>query len=318
MKKLISVLFALMIAPSVYAEKLIITYDNNDIMHSVAVYDEAADYSIPEGGSAFIYDPFAETREQYFAKPESKYPDIYERELDAASTFAVVTKVYEEYRNETLYTAVEVLYRGKKQVIYADEDVQIASAPEMYSTLAGERLSVLQAGDIINVTAYFSGEVKDVNLIARFGNEDIITSATDYGVNFEKLYGRGGFVKWGGALHPICDYAGGSSSDTEYKFGVIYYADSEYFLLTNKAGRAEEFEEVEFLPNSIVYTCDMGGRLVPEIADTFVIRESFIMPGDIDDDENINAWSTEGDYVYALARTVDGIATDIVLLYNFK
>lgn len=326
MKKIFAVLFALSVISSASAEKLIITYDFNNRMQSVELYSPDKTYTLDAGSTAFIYDPFANTREEFFQNPEpqpeeipeEKFPSIYKKQVYANNTFAIVTDVYETAVDDERAFAVEVLFQGKETVFYINDSILIGNAPQLYSSLAGQNASALQAGDIINITAYFSGAIREVNLIARMGTEEIITSPTDWGRNFENLCGTGGYIKRGDAQYPISNYGNPVSGEIKYQFGLIYYADDNYYLLTNKDGRSAEFETVEFLPETIVYRCDMSRKAAPKLSDVSAIRSSFILPENIDDDENINAWDSIGTYIYAFSRTVDDIATDIVIFENFK
>lgn len=315
---------ALFIIPSAYAESLIATYNSQGRLTSVSLYRDDFNYSFDDDVTAYIYNPFENTKELYLPKPvempaeEEKFPAVYGRELYAQTTFAVVTRVYKTLKNDYPAIAAEVLFQGKPRTFYIDEDITINSAPDAYSDLEGKSPEYLAAGDVINIAANFSGEIDEVNLIARVGFEDIVTSETDYGKNFEKLYGKNGYVHWNLSRYPICTFGSDRSAEIEYQFGVVTLVANQYYLISGKNGKWTELKDVYFSPDTIVYSCNMGKKFSAEVTNTSAILSSFITPINEDSEGNITNWDTDNDYVYALSRTVDGVATDVALFYNFR
>ena len=146
--------------------------------------------------------------------------------------------------------------------------------------------------------------------------DEIMTDEIDYGYNFETLFSENGTVSWGGYKYPINRFGKNSNDDVQYQFGVICDERGMFYKISNKAGIYEEMTDIIVMPETIVYLCDFGRRFKVEKGTIEDIRHSYINSADMDSERNIINWSKDTDYVYALSRTVDGIATDVVLFYN--
>lgn len=334
MKKILSLLAVFTLTATAYAEQLIVTYDKDGVLQSVLVYDENKSYNIADDFSAFIYNMDVFSKQKYIPLKEDEeankdedtekkpvtqeMPSIYETQKDAISTFAIVTKVTKTLINDEIVTKVEVLYQGREEIFIFGEDIKIETAPKYKIELLEKSAENLKCGDIINVSFSFSGKIKKLNLIARFENTEIITNDADFGYSFEKLYSANGLIRWGGEAYPVNIFGQKKNSRVEYQFGVITDKQEGFYTISNKAGKAMEMTEISFLPKTVCYTCDVGNKYEVAKGTVYDITKSYIPSSDIDLDGNITAWDADVEYTYALSRTVDGIATDIVFFYNFK
>lgn len=247
----------------------------------------------------------------------SKYPSIYEKAVDAIYAPALVTDVETRVNgdNENIY-AVKVFQHGKEAVIGIEADLAISTASEEYSYMRGQNVGSLQKGDVICLTANVSGDtVRTVDFIFRPTDTDIVTGTADYGTNFEKLFvsdgkvaGKWSFMKYGEKP---------SSEKYKYAFGIIGQKTGGTLMLINKEGSEDKGIEVDIQEDTIVYTCDVSAKdYEPEIGDigdiqTTIPRSAFAETGTAE---------LNGDYSYnyALVRTVNGTATDMVLYNNYN
>ena len=143
-----------------------------------------------------------------------------------------------------------------------------------------------------------------------------MTDEIDYGYNFESLFSQNGGVYWGGTRFPVNRFGKYSNDDVQYQFGVIADRRGMFYTISNKAGIYEEMTDIIVMPETIVYICDFGRRFSIEKGTVEDIRHSYISSADMDSERNIINWSEDTDYSYALSRTIDGVATDVVLFYN--
>lgn len=325
-----------MLTTTAYAEKLIVTYDNTNTLYAVSEFEEGKEYDIKEGYKAYVYDMAKDTKEEYKKKevveipkpvpepkptpepaiPEEKYPSIYRREIDAISAFAVVKNVSQTLLNDEVVWNVEVLYQGKERTFIIGEDVPITSAPDYWNDIKGCTVEALKKGDVINISASISGRIREIGLITRIEGYEIMTDEIDYGYNFETLFSQNGGVYWGGTRFPVNRFGKYSNDDVQYQFGVITDRRGMFYKISNKVGIYEEMTDIIVMPETIVYICDFGRRFSIETGTVEDIRHSYISSADMDSERNIINWSEDTDYSYALSRTIDGVATDVVVFYN--
>ncbi len=326
MKKIIAAVTAFLLTTTVHAEKLLVTYDASGVLSSALVYEEGKTYEIPSGFSAFLYNMEEFLREEYIPKteeveevpPVEEVSSVYETEKDAISAFAIVTKVSKTLDGDEPAIKVEALYQGREKTFLFAEDITIGSAPEYKPELLGMDAQSLKRGDIINISFAFSGKIKSLNLIARLPDTEIITDNTDFGYSFEKIYSFGGRVWWGSESYPANIFGTEQNERVQYQFGVITDKQDGYYTISNKAGLFNEMTEISFLPETICYICDIGNRYQASLGTVYDIEKSYVPSAYFDDDGNITAWDPDVYYTYALSRTVDGVATDIVIFNNFK
>lgn len=338
MKRLLIIAAVLLMSQSVSAEKLIVTYNKDNVLSGVDFYREGEKYQSEEGDRLFIYDMDTGLRTDYVTSEpeEEKTPgDVpeappaeeseeeepataYENAKDAISAFAIVTGKSQVLQNDEEVWKIDVLYQGKERELYVPDETPISTVPDCMGDLSGCTVSALRRGDVINLSAYLSGKIKEIGLIMRIGERDIVTGGIEYGYDFESLYSAGGTIKWSNERYPIHHFGKSSNARVQYQFGLVHAKRDMYYTITNKAGRQEEIVDIPILPETVVYICDVGKKYEVSRGSRADILASFIPSASFDDDGNIVSWDSEGEYYYALSRTVDGIATDVVWFCGLK
>lgn len=252
-------------------------------------------------------------------KPTSKPsedPPIYEKAVDAIDAPVLVKDVETRVNsnNEDIY-AVTLFYHGKEMTVGIEEDIKISTAPEEYSFMEGKTMDSLKRGDVICVRTDIAGDtVRTVDFVFRPTEENIATSDADYGTNFEKLFAADNKVanKWS-----VMEYGKSPSSDRyQYAFGIIGKKDGNTLTLINKDADVDKAIEIDMQDETIVYTCDVDGKEYEvEIGDTLSIETT--IPKSMFNKDTVEL-NDDYSYNYALARIVDGIATDIILYNNYN
>lgn len=340
MKKIIALIMVFFAAHTAFSEKLIVTYDSGKVLSGVQLYKDGAEYPLGDGFFAYIYDMETGERTKYSApekdnppapdipdktpgeEPDGetgadKLPTVYEKAKDALSAFAIVTNKSQAMLDDEEVWKTEVLYQGKKREFYIANDVKITSAPDYYGELLEQTAEVLKRGDIINISASLSGRINGIGFIMRLDGYDIIKDDIDCGYDFEHLYSMGGAVRWANEAYPINRFGKTDKAREQYQFGLVCAKKDMYYTITNKAGKAAEMTDILVLPETIVYTCNVGKKYTVAQGSVSDIFPSFIPSQDMDADGNIVNWSDDG-YVYALSRTINGIASEVVVFTNLK
>lgn len=245
-------------------------------------------------------------------KPE--IPDIYEKSPDATTAFAVVESAAIEAvsENETRY-AVKVFYQGRERVLYMEEDMRLSGCSDAVSYMNDGKPSSLQTGDVVTFTTKLSGKIRDISLIYRPANEDIVTSDINLGANFEKLFSHNGRI--GNQNASVYSYGKNNTARIQYVFGVITNKYPRSFTLANKDGKSEDMADISILDGTIVYTYDMN-RKKAEIGSIGDITRSDV--SDYDENGNILSWNKSDIHNYSLVRIIDGIATDVMVYINYN
>lgn len=251
------------------------------------------------------------------ASPDNTYPSIYESASVAMQAFMVVDDISAAVTtdNDTAYL-LKAFYQGREVEIAVPEDFAIHSAPAAQALLIGTPVSALQEGDVIYCSYSLGGRLKDIDLIYRPQEADIITSDMDFGTSFEHLFSIAGTVaeRW-----PAIRYGAQRYTDMQYAFGLIKDKTSRNLLvLANKAGLAADDLELNLQNDTIVYVYDRTLRDKLYIGTVADIAKSEIPNSAKDADGNITAWDTDTIYNYALARTCDGLVTDIIVYLNYN
>lgn len=243
--------------------------------------------------------------------PQS-FPDVFEKSSDANRALVVVKSVAETLNadGENVYT-LNIMYQGKEGSIQINKDVTI-SAPSMYTSKEGRDASALSEGDVIYCTTTFSRKITGINLIFSPPKNDIVTSDTDYGDNFEKLISENGKV----AGQNEWKLAGKGTERYEYAFGMIGEKSGSNFVLYNKKG--EEIYDFSLESNTIVYECDTSNKNETSITSIGGVVKSTIPKSAFDDDGNIKEYSDEYTYNYALVRIVNGTVTEVTVYTNYN
>ena len=247
------------------------------------------------------------------ALPEAETP--YEKAADGVFASALVTNVARSINgDDEEITSLTVYYQGKEVILPVEDDVTISTAPKAHADLRGQTAMSLKKGDVICTSANIAGtRIKTLDLIMRPMKEDIVTSNSDYGDNFEDLFVSGSLVankwqyeKYGSKL---------SKAKYSYAFGIVGTANDKYMTLLNCSGGRYRAMEIDLDKNTYVYSCDTSSRDytfnlggIYDIETTLpasLLRDRIIL----DDSYSYN---------YALVRMVEGTATDIVTFNNYN
>ncbi len=327
MKKIIALFLAAVTTTTAYGHKLIVTYDNNGTLKAVSNYNEEEAYKPEDGYRAFIYDMSSKelSKEEYIPekeeeipqeKPEDEreYPSIYKEEIDAISAFGIVEGVSRIVIDDTEATQLDVLFQGEETVFIVSDSALITSAPDAYPELISKTAQSLKRGDVINIAATLSGKIKEIGLVMRIDKNDFMTSDRDYGKDFQKLYSQDSMVRWANKQYPVNVFGDNKSYRVKYQLGVVCQKREDYYAITNKEGKEEEFTYINILPDTIVYVYDMNKKGSVKLGRVHDIFASYL-PGAIRKDDGKIVWTDDDEYVYALSRTVDDIATEVVIFY---
>lgn len=248
------------------------------------------------------------------SEPSADSP--YEKAVDMIYAPAIITKdvAVADNGGEKVYL-LEAFFQGKEVSISVEEDLKISSAPEAYSYVAGETAGSLKKGDVICMSANITGtRVKTIDLLIRPTQEDIVTSDTDYGANFEKLFTSGGtvagqwqYVRYG--THP-------DKSRYQYAFGVVAEMSNNSLTLLNKSTDPDDAIDIDVSPKAYVYSCDVSSREYEfDLGGAHGITTS--LPKSVLKEDEI-VLNDDYSYNYAFVRIVDDVATDIVLFNNYN
>ena len=247
------------------------------------------------------------------AAPKAETP--YEKAADGVFASALVTNVARSINSDDEeITSLTVYYQGNEVVMPVEDDVKISTAPKAHADLAGQTAASLKKGDVICTSANIAGtRIKTLDLIMRPTKEDIVTSNSDYGDNFEDLFVSGALVanKW------QYEKYGSKLSDAKYSyaFGIVGTANDRVLTLLNNSGGRYRAMEIDLDKNTYVYSCDTSSKdydfYLGGIYDIETTLPSSLLRDRITLDDSYS-------YNYALVRMVEGTATDIVTFNNYN
>ena len=290
-----------------------------NIAHETEPEPTEAPDSMPESTDAPDTAPKATPKPEInpTSKPAVSWPSVYEKQADAIYAPALVKEISTSVGRDgdDVYT-ITMFYQGKETSVDIDTDLKISTAPDEYSFMRGETVDNLQKGDVIYLTANIAGDtIRTVDFIFRPTVEDIATGDADYGTNFEKLFVSNGKVgeKWTFMRYGVKP----SSEKYKYAFGIIGKVEGNLLTLINKEGDEEKCIEINMQRDTIVYSCDVDGKEYEvEIGSKSSViatipKKAFNKTGKVD-------LNDEYSYNYALVRTVNDIATDIIVYNNYN
>ncbi len=241
-------------------------------------------------------------------KPNDYPKETYESALDAYYAFSMIESVSQTVKNSEKGFTVRFANQGKIKEEFIFEDVKIISTSDSTNSQFDANASALKRGDVVYFDRKLDGKIKSISLIMRPPSQDIITSNTNYGTNFELLFSDNNYVasfnKWG-----VLAYGNSAQSGaTQYAFGLSAYKLQNTLYLLNKSGNLSSALEIFMNKNASVYVCDMTSKTGIEVGDVSSIYSAltssqFHNGGTVSFDDT--------GYSYALVRLVDGIAVDI-------
>ena len=250
------------------------------------------------------------------APKKTPYPSIYPREADAKNAFAVCESVAQVLNDdgEEAYSII-AMYQGKETEFIVNSDIKINSAPSQNLNLSGQKANVLKKGDVFRVTYNLAKtKINSLEFIYRPEIKDIVFNDEDYGNNFEKLFSYNGWV--GGLKNQtVMKYGENNKDKYQYAFGVVMERKGNNLTLMNKGGKIDDALDIDLQDNTIVYLCDVENDYKTKVSTIAGITETY--NPFFKDGEDIAHWYRTSDTTYALVRTIDGTATDIVV-YKIK
>ncbi len=252
--------------------------------------------------------------------PDKEYPSIFEKERDAAFTFAVVKKVSMVSDDGDDAYMVDVLIRGEEHSYIVPDGATIKVASDYFQSFEGADASALKEGDIAYFETTAKDRVKAIALIYRPLSYNPITSAEDFGENFEKLIAKNGRVYDSLSDMPGTVIPFGAKGNGRYQnaFGAVLDRDGEAFILGNRSGLYNKTTEISYEKDTIVYVVDMTDS-GPKVSLGTVgdIVKSTIPKAAYDDFDNI---THSDDYIYniAFARVINYTATEVVIFKGYN
>ncbi len=242
------------------------------------------------------------------------HPDIYPKAADARNAFAVVSDIRSTIIDGENYYTLTMLYQGSEVTADVRDTVEIVSASDFSSEMKGRNAGALKDGDVIHFTTDLQGRMKTIEFIYRPDFSDYIHDGAEVGSDFRFLISENGFVAGMAGWSPA-DFDGRNNGYNVFAFGVPVKVNNGYIVMANERGMTMD---VPIQKNTIVYTVDGGARSGrTQLAGTGkgAVMTTFIDRADFDEDGNVQTWDNvkSDDMIYALARIIDGTATDVVL-----
>ena len=248
-------------------------------------------------------------------------PPPYERSLDSYYTFSVIKSVSSATGDDGPEYIIDVLREGREDTIHVPADARIVVSSDYYSYMTGSDASALQEGDLVYFERDLGGtKIESMAFIYRPVNENIITSAENYGTNFERLFSTSGRVYSSPANEPgtVIRYGASSGKNRyQYAFGAVIEKGNGYFTLVNRSGVVDNAIEIATTKDTIVYTCDMALRRDRlGMTNSSGISKSSI-PKSAYNEDGIIEFTDEYSYAYAYARVINGTATEVVIYTGY-
>lgn len=232
-------------------------------------------------------------------------PKIYQTEANAYTAPAMVKKVSSSYEDDELVYKTTLLFWGEEREFTFDSNLLIKQASDEYSDFIDGNASLLKPGDVIVLGyAFKNSPPKDICFLYRPSSHDPVTVTDD----FIPLYTTEGLAcgKW----------QTGVKGDIGYTFGIVSKVSSRYFTLTQADGTAAGSVDIPITSDAIVYGYNLTDSKSAEILGTGGIYESEISDECKDSDGNITSWELDSSRCYALVRTIDGTAADVMFYYD--
>ena len=281
------------------------------------VTDEVLDVKLAKPSATEAPEPTSqpteapETTLQPTAAPDLSYPAVYGKELNAVNAFAVVNDVVSATVDGEECFEVSLFFQGRETTVVLPADLPISSPSDEFSYMDGKNAGALMTGDVIFTRKDLFGEYAVLSLIYRPLDAETVLSDS-HGASFEKLISAEGKVAWS-----VMRYGSPAKGDgTSYAFGVVYERLSGELALIGPDGNTNDALYIPTQNDTIVYRYDASVRNNP----LSVERVSSIrgISGAKPDDNGFITYGDASKYTYALVRTIDGTATDIVVFTNYR
>lgn len=222
-------------------------------------------------------------------QPEvNKYPDTYERALDAIHAPAVVSGIASVNIDGEIYCELTLLYQGREIVVNVREKVVISSAPESMASLVGKSADYLCEGDVIHITPDMQGRVKSIEFIYR----------PDFADYYENGISTSGMI--------------GADGYNEYYFGAPV---EKYDNAVDIADGNGDITCLDVSPDAFIYTVSKGSRRnYAEITSANGVKAMpYTRIPDANYDGDRISWDGIEEIDYVLIRAVDDTVTEIIV-----
>lgn len=248
--------------------------------------------------------------------PDAKYPEIYERQIDAVNAIAVVENLSRGENNDSEQCCyADILYQGGRMTVEIKDSVTVSEASDEFSYMLGQNALTFEKGDVICLTANLRGEINKIGFVYRPPEKNIATDGNNYGVSFERLISAGGSIAGRNGWTVMT--RGGSGAKNELAFGVVSERKGKSLVLLGADGDNYEAFDLCLDDDTIVYVCDMSARRELSISGITAIERSGIPKNAAEEDGSV-IYSDNFKTNYALARVVNGTVTEVVIYKNYN
>lgn len=270
--------------------------------------------SVSEATSAPFAVPTPEPKNT--PSPDAKYPGIYERQIDAVNSIAVVENVSRgENEDSEQCCYADILYQGSRTTVEVKDSVTVSEASDEFSYMLGQNAFAFEKGDAICLTANLRGEINKIGFVYRPFGKNIVTDGNDYGGSFERLISANGSIAGRNGWTVMTRNGGGAKN--ELAFGVISERKGKSLVLLGADGDEYGAFDLALDDDTIVYVCDMSARRELSINGITAIERSGIPKSAVEDDGFVT-YSDGFKTNYALARVVNGTVTEVVIYKNYN
>lgn len=243
---------------------------------------------------------------------KAPYPAIYPRAVDAIHAPAVIKNVEQVMEDGELFYSADILYQGSEMTVKIRDWVQIVSASDESAELIGLSADALKEGDVVHCSTEASGRIKSIEFIYRPTADDYILDGGDYGNNFSNLISDSGKVAnqngW-----TVAAFGSDIRSENVFVFGAPVKKLRGVLVFADRNGRTID---VPIADGTIVYTVNVsarGDKCALAGTGLGVINANYLPKNSFDDNGNVISWAENDELIYALARVVDGEATEVIV-----
>ncbi len=243
--------------------------------------------------------------DEYF----KEYPNIYEKDVYAYTAPAMIKKIKTDFVNdEIVYRATILLWGEEKEIIF-DEDCQIKSASEAYADAEGEGAGYLKPGDTITINYPFKDKQNDISLIYRPQKTDPLKNL-DKVNGFYPLYSKNLLT---GGMWPMAN-----DRSVGYYFGIVETVENRYLTLLTGNGSKKYSVDISFTDDTAAYCFDVSDSKSASISTPSSLVPAFLTDEEFDENGNLIISDETEPKCYALVRTLDSLAVDIIYYDGFR
>ena len=243
--------------------------------------------------------------DEYF----NEYSDIYERDIYAYTAPAMVKKNKTDYVNDEVAYRATILIWGKEDEVVFKEDCKITSCSESYPDAYEASAAYLKPGDVITINYPFKDGQNNISLLYRPSKNDPLKTL-DAEKGFYPLYTAGGYT---GGKWPMA-----SSKGVGYYFGIVEKTENRYLTLLTANGERRYAVDIDFTDETSTYFYNIEDTQSAEVITPYNIYPSIFEDGEFDEDLNLIIKPGSEPKCYALIRTLDGTAVDIMFFDGYK